>query len=31
VHHDARLLRAPGVVERAKVGFERLIENYRNP
>lgn len=31
VHHDARLLRSPGAVERAKVGFERLIENYRNP
>lgn len=31
VHHDARLLRTPGAVERAKVGFERLIENYRNP
>ena len=31
LHHDARFLRAPGAVERAKSGFERLIENYRNP
>ena len=31
LHHDARFLRAPGAVERAKAGFERLIENYRNP
>ena len=31
LHHDARFLRAPGAVERAKAGFDRLIENYRNP
>jgi AcrR family transcriptional regulator len=31
VHHDARFLRIPGAVERARKGFERLIENYRNP
>ncbi|SFU95067.1 TetR/AcrR family transcriptional regulator [Pseudoduganella namucuonensis] len=30
VHHDARFLRTPGTVERAKAGFERLIETYRN-
>ena len=31
LHHDARFLRMPGSVERARIGFERLIENYRNP
>lgn len=31
LHHDARFLRMPGSVERAKAGFERLIENYQNP
>ncbi|HEV7813520.1 MAG TPA: TetR/AcrR family transcriptional regulator [Janthinobacterium sp.] len=31
LHHDARFLRMPGSVERARLGFERLIENYRNP
>lgn len=31
LHHDARFLRMPGSVERARRGFERLIENYRNP
>jgi AcrR family transcriptional regulator len=31
LHHDARFLRMPGAVERAKAGFDRLIENYRNP
>jgi hypothetical protein len=31
LHHDARFLRIPGAVERARRGFERLIENYRNP
>ncbi|WP_145652863.1 TetR/AcrR family transcriptional regulator [Pseudoduganella lurida] len=29
VHHDARFLRIPGAVERATVGFNRLIENYQ--
>ena len=29
VHHDARFLRTPGSVERARTGFTRLIENYR--
>jgi AcrR family transcriptional regulator len=29
VHHDARFMRTPGSVERARVGFNRLIENYR--
>lgn len=31
LHHDARFLRMPGAVERARAGFDRLIENYRNP
>ncbi len=31
LHHDARFLRMPGSVDRARVGFERLIENYQNP
>ncbi|UGQ46836.1 TetR/AcrR family transcriptional regulator [Massilia endophytica] len=30
VHHDARFLRIPGAVERASVGFNRLIENYQS-
>ena len=29
VHHDARFLRVPGSVERARIGFDRLIEHYR--
>ena len=31
LHHDARFLRMPGSVDRARAGFERLIENYQNP
>jgi len=31
LHHDARFLRIPGAVDRACRGFDRLIENYRNP
>ena len=31
LHHDARFLRMPGSVERAKAGFDRLIQNYQNP
>ena len=31
LHHDARFLRMPGSVDRARRGFERLIENHRNP
>jgi AcrR family transcriptional regulator len=30
LHHDARFLRNPGAVERARAAFERLIENYRS-
>jgi len=29
LHHDARFLRQPGSVDRARVGFERLLKNYR--
>jgi AcrR family transcriptional regulator len=29
LHHDARFLRSPGAIERARGGFARLIENYR--
>jgi AcrR family transcriptional regulator len=30
LHHDARFLRQPGSVDRAKIGFDRLLENYRS-
>jgi AcrR family transcriptional regulator len=30
LHHDARFLRMPGSVDRARIGFDRLIENYQN-
>jgi len=31
LHHDARFLKLPGSVNRAEVGFERLIRSYQNP
>ena len=31
LHHDARFLRMPGSVDRARTGFERLIVTYQNP
>jgi AcrR family transcriptional regulator len=31
LHHDARFLRMPGSVERARLGFERLLEAYQTP
>jgi AcrR family transcriptional regulator len=31
LHHDARFLRMPGSIERARAGFDRLIQNYQNP
>lgn len=31
LHHDARFLKVPGSVERAQIGFKRLIESYRMP
>ncbi|MFD2365515.1 TetR/AcrR family transcriptional regulator [Pseudoduganella sp. GCM10020061] len=29
LHHDARFLRMPGSVDRARAGFERLVQNYQ--
>lgn len=29
LHHDARFLRMPGSVERARAGFDRLIQHYQ--
>ena len=29
LHHDARFLRMPGSVDRARTGFERLVQNYQ--
>ena len=31
LHHDARFLRHPGAVERARVAFRRVLENYATP
>ena len=31
LHHDARFLRHPGAVERARTGFERVLLHYTNP
>lgn len=31
LHHDARFLRMPGSVERARLGFSRLIDTYQHP
>lgn len=31
LHHDARFLRHPGAVERARVAFRRVLENYAAP
>jgi AcrR family transcriptional regulator len=31
LHHDARFLKMPGSVNRAQVGFDRLIQSYQNP
>ena len=28
LHHDARFLRTPGAVDRARTGFERVIQFY---
>jgi AcrR family transcriptional regulator len=30
LHHDARFLRMPGSVDRAKSGFERLLRDHQN-
>jgi len=29
LHHDARFLRTPGALERARAGFERVLSHYR--
>jgi AcrR family transcriptional regulator len=31
LHHDARFLRNPGVLDRARAGFERVIAYYSQP
>jgi AcrR family transcriptional regulator len=31
LHHDARFIKRPGSVDRAKAGFERLIDGYCTP
>jgi AcrR family transcriptional regulator len=31
LHHDARFLRLPGAVERARTGFDRIIDLYLSP
>ena len=31
LHHDARFIKRPGSVDRAQVGFERLLQSYINP
>jgi AcrR family transcriptional regulator len=31
LHHDARFLKMPGSVNRAQLGFDRLIQSYQNP
>jgi AcrR family transcriptional regulator len=30
LHHDARFLRSPGTLDRARRGFERILTHYRN-
>ena len=31
LHHDARFLRHPGAVERARMGFEHVLSRYTSP
>jgi hypothetical protein len=31
LHHDARFLRSPGSVERARTAFERVVAYYASP
>ncbi|WP_425606867.1 TetR/AcrR family transcriptional regulator [Aquincola agrisoli] len=31
LHHDARFLRIPGAVERARTAFERIVDHYAAP
>ena len=30
LHHDARFIKRPGSVDRAQLGFERLLQSYQN-
>jgi hypothetical protein len=30
LHHDARFIKRPGSVERAELGFERLLQSYQH-
>jgi hypothetical protein len=29
LHHDARFLRSPGALDRARAGFEHVLSHYR--
>ncbi len=31
LHHDARFLRLPGVMDRARTGFDRVVSHYLSP
>lgn len=31
LHHDARFIKRPGSVDRAQIGFDRLLKSYLNP
>jgi AcrR family transcriptional regulator len=31
LHHDARFIKRPGSIERANIGFDRLLVSYQNP
>jgi AcrR family transcriptional regulator len=31
LHHDARFLRSPGAIERARLGFDRIVSFYATP
>jgi hypothetical protein len=31
LHHDARFLKMPGSVNRAQLGFDRLVQSYQSP
>jgi AcrR family transcriptional regulator len=31
LHHDARFLRNPGVLDRARIGFERVLTHFQTP
>jgi AcrR family transcriptional regulator len=31
LHHDARFLRQPGAIDRARIGFDRIVRHYLTP